>query len=58
MDGSSYPGYGGAGGGGSGAYCATTVNLPTGTIIDVTVGAGAQDTYAAGGDGAVKISWS
>jgi hypothetical protein len=57
MDGSSYPGYGGAGGGGSGAYCATTTNLPTGTIIDVTVGQGAQDTYAAGGDGAVKISW-
>jgi len=55
---SSSPGYGGAGGGGSGAYCATTVNLPTGTILDVTVGAGAQDKYAAGGDGAVKISWS
>jgi hypothetical protein len=56
---SSSPGYGGAGGGGSGAYCGIyNISLATGTQIDFNVGGGAQDSYSAGGDGAVKISWS
>jgi hypothetical protein len=50
-------GYAGAGGGGSGAYSSSTLRLEKGTVINFTVGAGANDWASSGANGAVRITW-